>query len=811
MLETTSMTPCRVFNVHFVANKPSAGMCDPYDAKQTYKRYISCFRRPCPCGSWQSITSNCQQCGSNLKGDGGGGGFGGFSFCGPSDSDSTDNNCPACGYNNDSATARYTSQMQISLAGGSKVQLRTCRPVPTRPDTDKECLTLCAAVEASSVVDIRSFLELGTDVNQPDDEGLSPLMHATSPAIVQLLIRKGADPALVDADGATALSRCLEKAASKKKKKRETKSAFGVTGSTGETTMYDPDWVPLEGDAVFYCPNAYLNGGGGCGGFGAVSVVLPPACSGWNDASAQKGVVKSILCMFCSQQGSLDPAKPRWKCKCIANQLYSCQSCGLPRHKKPAGGRGFSFGDDYGGADTQDEGSYEGSIDDMFGQDDEEGYGRESLDSNSENEDDLPPPIPRKGATTEADSPKGEGKKEPPLKCVNCQYMHPKVDLHAQFMSSCQISISLGDIDAAETSSDSNLKRANSMCGSGGSFGGSHFGSAALNQLQCQLYQLRPARKLQAVKAVTDNTLGIDELFASLLEVGGAMATPDHTGHDSLALAVKHGLYAEMLALLAIPAPWDMAAADRLANEAAVGKEEEEESSATAAAAAGYMCAELRSPPEDEEEIVRWLLRRFAGRHLELSGTVSQQEWEDRAVELAMGRQAGLEPPTSTMPPKASADETRFEDDCTIFSGNGRKGKKMKGQLVAGNPPTTPSKAPKAKASKSDKRKHWKKASQRSSKKKHGRDGRKDTTPNPSSPPEHPPAHMEIGESDPFNPGEVKEAEDEQALESFDVEVASESTDEACGEETASPLELNGFGDAAVAVPAGVSPPPVHI
>ena len=127
---------------------------------------------------------------------------------GPFDLDSIPDSCPSCGFNMGSQLHNYVGQISLTLDDGRRISIRSCRPAPPA-DASGDYLTLHAAVAASATAEICSFLAMGTGVNERDPDGLTPLMHAVSPATVRLLLRKGADPALTDSQGSTALHRCL--------------------------------------------------------------------------------------------------------------------------------------------------------------------------------------------------------------------------------------------------------------------------------------------------------------------------------------------------------------------------------------------------------------------------------------------------------------------------------------------------------------------------------------------------------------------------------------------------------------------------
>lgn len=78
--------------------------------------------------------------------------------------------------------------------------------------TNTEWTPLLHAVHTNRLVSVAALLDAGADPNRPSPMGLTPLMFAASygeTPIVQLLLRRGANPGVRDLDGDTALDYAL--------------------------------------------------------------------------------------------------------------------------------------------------------------------------------------------------------------------------------------------------------------------------------------------------------------------------------------------------------------------------------------------------------------------------------------------------------------------------------------------------------------------------------------------------------------------------------------------------------------------------
>lgn len=66
---------------------------------------------------------------------------------------------------------------------------------------------LISAILKADVPTVKTLLSQGHDPNQPDSEGVTPLIHASenSPEIVDVLIQAGADITYRSPDGSTAM------------------------------------------------------------------------------------------------------------------------------------------------------------------------------------------------------------------------------------------------------------------------------------------------------------------------------------------------------------------------------------------------------------------------------------------------------------------------------------------------------------------------------------------------------------------------------------------------------------------------------
>ena len=96
----------------------------------------------------------------------------------------------------------------ISLIRSGKISVK---------DVDKQMTTplMFAVSHNFSQATIKELIDLGSDVNAADGDGMTCLHHSVivneeDPSTFQLLLSKGADPEVQDADGESAKSMALE-------------------------------------------------------------------------------------------------------------------------------------------------------------------------------------------------------------------------------------------------------------------------------------------------------------------------------------------------------------------------------------------------------------------------------------------------------------------------------------------------------------------------------------------------------------------------------------------------------------------------